>query len=599
MSRFLQKFNDMKLRNKMVVSYVLFFILPFMVIGFFVVQQYRQSALDKAIEQMESTMERVMMRTNEILNVAISLSNRLTLDTDLANVATARYSETSAVVDAYRNYKTFRSYLDFNPQISRIKLYADNPTLLNNWELIPLDADTKNSFWYRATLAKVGQIGWYYFPSESRNSNSMLSLVRSVYFQEKRVFGMLEIDLNTGLLNASLEQEDAQTILADEKGFIVASNRPDLIGKVLRDTRFGNELAALAPGTYGRTIEGRKSKALIGEFTPDRSYTPLRIISVFPVESIVKEANRISSTGFKIIGMVTLISLILIYFICTVLTKRLLLFNRQIQKVSMGNFVAAVTVGGNDEIGQISRQFNQMVVNIRELMEELNRSHEITSGLERKQNEIKLKMLASQINPHFLYNALESIRMKAHLHGQKEIAQTVKLLGRLMRKKLEIKGKEIDLAEEIEIIRCYLEIQKFRHDDRLNYEIDIDPAVERLKIMPLLIQPLVENAVIHGLEKQSAGGKIKVGVLLVGTDLEVVVADNGVGFAGTKLEEVRESLRQQDADRIGLHNIQQRLLLTYGEASRLRIDSENGKGTRVSFRIPVEGSAYVQSADCR
>lgn len=584
----------MKLRNKMVLSNFLFFLLPFMIIGFFVVDQYRQSAIDKATEQTKSTIERVKMRTDETLGVVIAASSRLMLDNDLETIVTTRYQNTIDVVDAYREYEKFRSYYtDFNPEISRIKLYVDNPTLLNNWEFLPIEKDTETSFWYQAARKQSGLIGWYYFPDVTRNANSMLSLVRSVYFAESRTFGVQVMDVNTNLLNSMLRQEDTETVLADGNGVIVASNRDSMIGRKIQDTHLGPDAVDLKPGTYDLDVDGHKSKVFVDEFTPDKSFSGLRIMTVSPIESIVREANRINRTGLLIISVAAVLALILIYFICTLLTKRLLNFSRQINRVSMGNFNVALALDGNDEIGQITRQFNQMVANIRDLMEEVTKSHEQTNELERKQSEIKLKMLASQINPHFLYNALESIRMKAHLKGEKEISQAVKMLGKLMRKNLEIKGQEISLRDEIEIVRCYLEIQKFRHDDRIDYDIDVEPGAERVTLLPLLVQPLVENSVIHGLERHFDGGKVAVRARLEDGGLTVTVEDNGVGFSKEKLEAVRQSLAEQEAERIGLNNIQQRLRLTYGSRSELRIESSQ-QGTRVSFRIPLtEGIAHV------
>lgn len=590
----------MKLRNKMVLSNFVFFILPFMIIGFFVVDQYRQSALHKATEQTRSTIERVKTRTEETLAVVIAASSRHILDTDLEMIAMTRYQNTYDVVDAYKEYEKFRSYyIDFNPEISRIKLYVDNPTLLNNWEFFPLDEETKNSFWYESALKRSGLFGWYYFKDVARNSNSMLSMVRSVYFPSHRKFGVQVMDVNTNLLNSMLRHEDNETVLADANGVIVASNRVSMVGRKIAETHLGPDAADLKPGTYNLTVDGDKSMVFVDELIPDNSFSGLRVMTVTPVQSIVREANRISRTGLGIISVAAVLALILIYFICTLLTKRLLNFSRQINKVSMGNFNVELAVDGNDEIGQITRQFNQMVASIRELMEEVTRSHEQTSELERKQSEIKLKMLASQINPHFLYNAMESIRMKAHLKGEKEISQAVKTLGKLMRKNLEIKGREISLKDEIEIVRCYLEIQKFRHNDRVDYDIDIEPSAEQVMLLPLLIQPLVENSVIHGLEQHCGGGKVVVRARLMDGGLAVAVEDNGVGFSPEKLKSVRQSLAEQEAERIGLNNVQQRLKLTYGSRSELRIES-NQKGTSVSFWIPLtEGYEYVQSADRR
>ncbi|WP_158630017.1 sensor histidine kinase [Cohnella sp. AR92] len=581
--------NDMKLRNKMVLSYILFFILPFIIVGFFVVREYRDSALLKAKEQIESSIDRIKIRTNETLDIAINLSSRLSLDSDMEQIATTRYQNRNDVVEAYRDFTTFRMFLDFNPEISQIKLFMDNPTLLNNWEFFPVDAALKNTFWYHSALEHSGLIGWYYFPNETRTRGNLLSLVRSVYFQEERSFGVLAVDVNTEYLNSMLRQENADTLLTDEQGFVVASNRTGMTGKLLKDTSLGAELSDKEPGSYEMTIDGVESKVIIDKLTPDKSYSSLTIITIYSVDSIVKEANRINVLGVQVISIFVVLSILMIYFIFAVITKRLLKFSRQISKVSMGNFNAAIAVDGKDEIGQISRQFNQMVVNIRELMDEVTESHQHASELERKQNEIKLKMLASQINPHFLYNALESIRMKAHLNGEKEISQAVKMLGKLLRKNLEITGQMIALKDEMEISRAYLEIQKFRHEERLNYELRLEPGTEEIRLLPLLVQPLVENSVVHGLERSTDSGTVKISARIDGEHLEVAVADNGIGMSADKLEQLRHALGQQESERIGLHNVHQRLLMTYGEEAGLLLESEPGEGTTIRFRIPLEG----------
>jgi len=594
-----RKFNDMKLRNKMVWSYMLFFILPFIIVGLFVVQEFRQTALTRATEQAESTVQRVKSRVQEMLGVPVLLANQLSLDTDLEDVATTRYQDVFQVVDAYWSYTKFKVFLDFNSEITRVKVYADNPTLIDNWEFTPLDAKTEQSFWYQSAIGQTGRLGWYYFPSDSRSSSSMLSLVRSVYFQKTRAVGLLQVDVNTNELNAILAQEEPDIVLTDERGVVVASNRSALMGKKLDEQEWGERLSGLEPGKHELAVGGISSQVIVDALKPENSYNELNIVYVFPFESIMKEANRISVVGFQIISVVFVVALVLIYSICTVLTNRLLKFSKQINKVSMGNFNTELAVDGSDEIGQIKRQFNQMVGSIRELMDEVQASHEQKRQLESKQNEIKLKMLASQINPHFLYNALESIRMKAHLKGEKEISRTVKMLGKLMRKNLELTGKEIELAGEFEIVRCYLEIQKFRHEDRLDYELSLDPSVERAVLLPLLIQPLVENSVVHGLEKAVDGGKVSVRAYREEEWLRVVVEDNGVGMSAAKRESVLRSLADQEASRIGLHNIQHRLVMTYGERSGLTIESEENRGTRIRFSIPLEGGKTYASSDDR
>jgi len=181
--------------------------------------------------------------------------------------------------------------------------------------------------------------------------------------------------------------------------------------------------------------------------------------------------------------------------------------------------------------------------------------------------------------------------MKSHIKGEKEIANIVKLLGKLMRKTIEVEGKKIRMIEEIEFIIYYLEIQKFRFGSRLDYTINVEKEAENSLIYPLIIQPLVENAVIHGLEGKELDGHVYVEVTKKGQFIHVMIKDNGEGISEEKLCEIKKNLeehREKEGMRIGLRNVHQRLILTYGNESGLRIESERGNGTTVQFTIPWE-----------
>jgi two-component system sensor histidine kinase YesM len=221
-------------------------------------------------------------------------------------------------------------------------------------------------------------------------------------------------------------------------------------------------------------------------------------------------------------------------------------------------------------------------------MMEVRDSHEAQNMLARAQGEIRLKMLTSQINPHFLFNVLESIRMKAHLKGEREIASTVKQLGKLMRRNLEASGGPIPLGEEFENVRCYLEIEKFRLEEKLEYRLEAGPGTEAVAVPPLIVEPLVENAVVHGLERRYGGGRVIVSALLRRGFLEISVVDNGLGMTE---ERRRLLLEGPEGKHVGLKNIHQRLKLTYGDEYGLSIASVEGQGTEVSFRIPVGDSS--------
>lgn len=272
-------------------------------------------------------------------------------------------------------------------------------------------------------------------------------------------------------------------------------------------------------------------------------------------------------------------------------SRRLLHLSRHINRVSTGDFDTTLKIDGKDEIALLARQFNSMVRSINDLMYEVQESNAQNSLLEQKQNDIRFKMLASQINPHFLFNALEAIRMEAHMKGQVEIARVVRLLGKMMRSNLEVGRSKILLSQELEVVRCYLDIQQFRYEERLKYQFTVDPAVESLYMPPLLIQPLVENAVIHGLDNKMEGAFVTVEVVQVGDHAKFTITDNGVGISPIQLEELLNTLErkeEREGERIGLRNVHDRLKLSYGAEYGLTIESRPNVGTVIFFCIPME-----------
>jgi two-component system sensor histidine kinase YesM len=206
-----------------------------------------------------------------------------------------------------------------------------------------------------------------------------------------------------------------------------------------------------------------------------------------------------------------------------------------------------------------------------------------------RQKEIKLKMLASQINPHFLFNSLEAIRMRVYCNGDNETAEVIMLLGKIMRKILEIGNDSILFVDEIDLVKSYLEIHKFRFTNRFNYKIDYDCKLANYKMLPFIIQPVIENAVIHGLKLVEEGGIISLTAKKNDGITTIIVEDNGGGINEERLIYVLNSLNEaeESGQRIGLRNVYQRIKLFYGEAG-MNINSEPGKGTRVEITLPGE-----------
>lgn len=587
-----RKLNNIRIKNKLILFFVLIVFIPVMIVGGFLTVAFRQTVLNDAILQTSNNVEKIKSRTADILRMPIQISNRLLSDTRMEKVVNTQYKSTFEVVEAYRGFQDFRDYTSLYKEIYNIRFYTTNPTILNNWDFIQPDESVLKSLWYLNMMQqKTEKISWIALEDETKNNAKYLSLVRRIFFPNYRSSGVLVVDVNQDELNSILSQEPFDTMIYDANGYVVAAKNTNWVGKNLDELNLPKGFQEKKTGTYEDEFNGKASKMLVVDLLPDNSNNGLKIVSIFTIASIVKKPNQIILLGFFIIMGSLLLALILIFLSSGMLSSRLLKLNKQLNKVAMGDLNVTSPIDGKDEIGMLSKQFNNMVGSIRELMDEVHESNRVKSQLELRQKEIKLKMLASQINPHFLFNVLESIRMKAHIKGENEIAGIVRSLGKLMRKNLEVSGSKISLSNEMEIVRCYLEIQQFRFGDRLNFELIIDPLAKDIFLLPLIIQPLVENAVVHGLENKETSGIVTVRTEIIGNQLYIEVNDNGIGIAEAKRNEIEQAMNDtedKEEYRIGLRNVQQRLLLTYGESYGLKITSELGGETRIYFSIPLE-----------
>jgi len=586
----------MKIQSKIVVSFMVAVMIPLLMVGIFLTHELRSTALDDAKEQSAANVERVKKRTAEALEKAIYVSDNVTLDPQLERIVNTTYQTTQEVFIAYDSYTKFAEYKETFKEISNIRLYTENTTMLNNWEFIPQSNVEAKPFWYHSAERANGLIGWFYIPDETRNDQEYLSLVRNIKYSNYKTNAVLVINIRNDYLYEILSQEQSPMMVVDENNNIVVSNRKEYIGKKLLGTVESEIPLDGATGSYNGKLDGEDAEVLIDTLLTDDSQNELKFVSVIPNKVIMADADRFVKHGLLVMGISLIVALFLITFFTKILSNRIITLNRQIKRVGEGNLDAVIHVQGSDEIGLLSNQINKMVTNIKELIDEVEKVHIEKNILEKRQQEIKLKMMASQINPHFLFNALESIRMKAHIKGEKEIASVVKVLGKLMRKSISVTGEMVPLKHEIDLIKCYLDIQKFRYGDRLDYQLKIDPKSEQILINPLIIQPLVENAVIHGLENKEKDGKVIVEAKVNEHSLTVCVLDNGVGMSEEKLKSIKETLKNVDdnrENRIGLLNVHQRLSLTFGEQSGLQIESHPSTGTEICFVIDIRGNLHV------
>ncbi|AZK45714.1 sensor histidine kinase [Paenibacillus lentus] len=602
---FIKLLNDIKLRRKLSLTFITVAVVPLLISGIFLTSKLREIMIADTFKQATDNVERVRKRTEEVIKVPLDISYQLSNDNRMKSVASRSYESYIEVIQTYRQYSDIRDYIRLYKEVKGIRLYTPNPTMLNNWEFMQPDEQIEQEEWFKTALGKKGLVGWGLVEDE-RDQTEYLSLVRKINLNEPGQESVLVINVNTALLNSILSQESFATMIVDDHNNIVATNRPVLYGKNLSEVHSEDRVLTQSDGSFDVDLDGERSKVVISSLIPESSWNGLRIISTFKVSDIVRDANEVIRLATLVIIGCLIIAVMLVHASASLITSRMLRLSKHMSRVGTGSgfWDTYLDLDGKDEIGQLSRQFNALVQRISQLMLEVEESNRQKRLLEQKQNEIKFKMLASQINPHFLFNTLESIRMEAHLRGEEDLAEAVWQLSSLIRNSLEVGNGKIRLSEELNMVRCYLELQKFRYEDRLQYKLEIAQGTENMELPPLMIQPLVENSIIHGLDHKEEGATLIIIRTELGEEGEVYVKiqDNGAGIPTWKTEELQRQLKKQEPEeaqgRIGLRNVHDRLRLTYGTASGLSIESNEGEGTTITFCIPRGNENDVYSNDC-
>ncbi|WP_306979621.1 cache domain-containing sensor histidine kinase [Alkalicoccobacillus murimartini] len=589
--KLLKWMNHLKLRDKLMLTFIVVVLIPISLVGMMLTQELRSIALDEMNKQSQSNIERVKERTYDLLKIPTFISNSLEFDKELDDLVNTSYQTTYEVFQSYYQYQNFQSYLYTQREINSIRFYIDNPTLINNWEFIPVDDKLRGKSWFQQVEDEVGFNQWRLLADETNHNQTYLSLIKRINFLESQTYGVVVITIDPTQLNAILNQESLLTFITDEEGHIISSNKMNYMGGLLSD--FIDPTILSETGTHESIFEGEQAQVTVDQLNPMLSQSELKIVSVTLNNLVVERANRLGVTGIMITLIGVTVAVVLIAIFSKLLSQRLSNLSRKIERVAAGDLTTKITIDGTDEIGQLSQQFNDMVENLKGMIEQVLETNRQKNLMEVTQNEMKFKMLASQINPHFLFNTLESIRMKAHIEQEKEIANVVKQLGIIIRKSLDTEGKPLPLENEMELVKTYLDIQTFRYGDRLQYQLNIAPESKHILIQPLTIQPIVENAVYHGLEAKETGGKVVVSTYRQDNTIIISVKDDGVGISTDRLDQIQDMLEEMESNgqnRIGLRNVHQRLQIMYGSNAGLKISSKEGEGTHIQFSIPWEGT---------
>ncbi|QJD86319.1 cache domain-containing sensor histidine kinase [Cohnella herbarum] len=588
--------NNIGLRKKLYTSLLVFIFIPLLVFGYYLYDKFSAKLIDQfeytagqAFEQTAGYLEYKIFNVSSIANIAM-MDNKI--QELFKYTPSDRYNESIIQDEYYRDNLNFLYSLERSKDIYRIGLYVPSELIFANerehffnWSSLAesgiserMEENRGKLIWLPSGVLDPGHGG-------QTKLISALCRIRNLgnYHQTLGAcrIDLLESDVHDIIARAratpsslvALVNENGQTITSvGDPRLLEAGLRQQEISDILKEPEEAQASAKIK-------IDNRHGVLLY----KDVKGTDWKLLSFIPDEEMLRTTESVKKETAVFVLILCVLAYGFAIFISSTITSRIKKLVVQLKQTERGDFKQPVFRGGHDEIGQLGMKFNHMLGRISDLIEEKYNLGKSVKGAE-------LKALQAQINPHFLYNTLECIRWMTKENKSEEINRLLYLLAKFYRLSLS-KGEEvISLKDEIEHIKAYVEIQNIRFDDAIHLEIDVPEELLEFALIKLVLQPIVENSILHGiLEKTDGTGRIQVKAEILGEELVLTVADDGAGIEEKVLENILNSDRRSRNSGYGIKNVNERIKLYYGSEYGLEYRSIYGEGTSVRIRIPAIG----------
>jgi two-component system sensor histidine kinase YesM len=447
----------------------------------------------------------------------------------------------------------------------------------------------KSERWFQKCIDSLGSpvyISTFLLPyiSNVRGNNAyVFSVARGIVnIDNARVIGVIMVNTNadylTNICNKMLFVKGQRILIVDSTGTTVCDTSAHPASKI--DKNLWNDVGDLDGAT---TITIKNRKYLVSCQMSSLPETSWKIVNIIPDSELTKQINQSRNTTIVVTLILILSAISIAFLISRQIVKPLKKLVIVMKIVEKGDFNVQANFSGKDEVGHLAATFNNMVAKIKKLIEEdyLNRI---------RQKDLELQMLQSQINPHFLYNTLESIHMTAEINKDHEASVMVTTLGKFLRYSIGSSNEISTVRDEINHLEEYTFLQKVRFESMFSIIVNIDEDIYDSKIIKLILQPPVENAIYHGLDNMSSGGKIEVRGRRQEGNIIFEISDNGCGMNPETVEKMNGYINgfNKSFKGIGLKNVNKRIKLHYGEEFGLVIVSSEGMGTTVIITLPYE-----------
>lgn len=487
-----------------------------------------------------------------------------------------------------RMLSQFETILNMRDDIYNIAIYGENGKYVLNRgdQILNPYVDVKSMEWYKKAVAADGRR----VISSSHVQNVVyddyqwvVTLSKAIRTKDTgEILGALLVDLNYSSITSLCENinlgKKGYVFLIDENGEIIYHPKQQLIYTGLRTEKI-SEILTCKSDSFITKVDGVE-KLYTMSTSEKTGWTVVGVANINELFPAKDATQRIYLTRAIFLFLGALIIAVLFADKLAQPIKKLMLSMKNVEK---GNFEAIEIVDNKEsEIGMLYHSFNVMIDEIQNLMEDKSRS-------QKEKYRLELRALQSQINPHFLYNTLDSIVWMAEGGNNREVVIMTSSLAKLLRQSISNEEEMVTIEKEVDYVKSYLTIQKMRYRDQLNFEVDVDPGINHYQIVKLTLQPLVENAIYHGIKYLDTKGTVMIRGREREDSILLEVIDNGIGMDENTLLHILDK-KERDGKRngIALENVNRRLKLFYGDECSLIFESKVNEGTKVSVILPKE-----------
>ena len=565
----------------------LIFILSASIVWYFSMQNHAEKT---AIDNIQSTVNiaetSMDTRVKDIVNVAslVTIQADNSLNANILTVLENRNNMSEAQLVEYR--KTSSEYLislcSFQKYLSGLRISNFEGEGLSYGNTTTIDIMDQNG--YLDSLSMDGSITFiepHYWTNWYKNaSDYVFSMMKPVKNNHGDRIGYVIADIDSHIFEDSfgkINNKSSLYVLNEDASRIIYLNEKKGVAE---------DLAVQLPGLVEKQVDDEYGNFMINvdgeKYLVAYTRSPLTnwiAISVIPHRVVMADFADSANKMIIITILILLVCFSLIWLYCSAITRNIVGLTESVKKIGKDQMSLDFAITTNDEVKELATQFQNMLTRISDLYEQMKEKE-----LEKRKAEIAA--LQFQMNPHFLYNSLNTIRFLATIQGIENIKQVAEILSSMMHINMDGRA-EVTIGEDVQFIKDYLKLQTYRQINLFTSHVECDREIINCKISKLLVQPLVENSIKHGLMEASNDGFIDVKYALVDGTVHVTVEDNGSGIDDAQLEEIMNRKANKNAGHIGLANIKERINLNYGQPYTMKVESVKGMFTRITLVLPL------------